>query len=63
MRKNFYVGVRRRKRGRKMKYNYIVWVGGVDDYYVNYSDAKRDYDEWVSQGYDEVCIEKIKEKK
>ena len=47
----------------KMKYNYIVWVGGVDDYYVNYSDAKRDYDEWVSQGYDEVCIEKIEEEK
>ena len=45
----------------KMKYNYIVWVGGVDDYYVNYSDAKRDYDEWVSQDYDEVCIEKIEE--
>ena len=44
-----------------MKYNYIVWVGGVDDYYVNYSDAKRDYDEWVSQDYDEVCIEKIEE--
>jgi len=47
----------------KMKYNYIVWVGGVDDYYVNYSDAKRDYDEWVSQDYDEVCIEKIEEEK
>jgi hypothetical protein len=46
-----------------MKYNYIVWVGGVDDYYVNYSDAKRDYDEWVSQDYDEVCIEKIEEEK
>ena len=26
-----------------MIYNYIVWVGGVDDYYINYKDAKRDY--------------------
>ncbi len=40
-------------------YNYIVWVGGVDDYYINYSDAKRDYDEWKDKGYDEVCIEFI----
>lgn len=45
-----------------MKYKYIVWVGGVDDYYVYYSDAKRDYDEWVKLDYDEICIEKIREK-
>jgi hypothetical protein len=44
-----------------MKYNYIVWVGGVDDYYVYYADAKRDYDEWIEQGYDQVCIEKLKD--
>ena len=42
-----------------MTYTYIVWVGGVDDYYVNYSDAKRDYDYWISQGYDDVILEKI----
>ena len=23
------------------KYKYIVWVGGVDDYYTNYLDAKK----------------------
>jgi len=42
-----------------MKYKYIVWVGGVDDYYTNYKDAKRSFNEWVSLGYDEVQIEKI----
>jgi len=42
-----------------MKYNYIVWVGGVDDYYANYSDAKRDYDYWVENNYDDVYIEFI----
>ena len=41
-----------------MTYTYIVWVGGVDDYYVNYSDAKRDYDYWISQGYDDVILER-----
>ena len=43
-----------------MKYNYIVWVGGCDDYYINYLDAKRDYDHWISQGYTDVILEKIK---
>lgn len=43
-----------------MKYKYIVWVGGVDDYYVYYKDAKRDYDYWISQDYDEVVLEEIK---
>lgn len=42
-----------------MKYNYIVWIGGVDDYYVNYSDAKKDYDHWVENGYNQVFIEFI----
>ena len=43
-------------------WKYIVWVGGVDDYYTNYLDAKKAYDEWIAQGYDEVIIEKIEEK-
>jgi len=41
------------------KFKYIVWVGGVDDYYINYLDAKRDYDNWINQGYNDVCIESI----
>ena len=43
------------------KYKYIVWVGGCDDYYTNYNDAKRDADEWIAKGYDDVIIEQIQE--
>ena len=39
------------------KYKYIVWVGGCDDYYVNYEDAKKAYDQWIEDGYDEVQLE------
>jgi len=42
-----------------MKYKYIVWIGGVDDYYTNYTNAKRDYDNWINKGYDDVYIEFI----
>ena len=41
-------------------WRYIVWVGGNDDYYKNYEDAKRDYDEWEDKGYDEIYLEEIK---
>ena len=43
-------------------WKYIVWVGGVDDYYTTYERAKEHYDEWIEQGYDEVIIEKIEER-
>ena len=42
-------------------WRYIVWVGGNDDYYKNYKDAKRDADEWKDKGYDDVIIERIEE--
>tara|TARA_B100000927_G_C16387271_1_gene437871 strand:- start:840 stop:1010 length:171 start_codon:yes stop_codon:yes gene_type:complete len=42
-------------------WRYIVWVGGVDDYYKNYEDAKRAFDEWEDKGYDDVVIEIIEE--
>ena len=38
------------------EYKYIVWVGGCDDYYKNYNDAKRDADEWRAKGYDDVIV-------
>ena len=41
------------------KFQYIVWVGGCDDYYSNYKDAKRDADQWKAKGYNDVIIEKI----
>mgnify|MGYP003155506840 FL=1 len=40
-------------------WRYIVWVGGNDDYYKDYKDAKRDADEWRDKGYDDVIIEEI----
>ena len=43
----------------KNGWRYIVWVGGVDDYYVNYKDAKRDADEWKDKGYDGIYLEEI----
>ena len=42
-----------------MSWRYIVWVGGTDDYYKDYKDAKRDADEWRDKGYDDVIIEEI----
>jgi hypothetical protein len=41
------------------KYKYIVWTGGVDDYFTNYKQAKKVYNEWIDLGYDDVQIEKI----
>jgi len=37
-------------------FNYIVWVGEIDDYYTNYEDAKKDYLEWISKGYDDIKL-------
>tara|TARA_R100000781_G_scaffold20703_2_gene15629 strand:+ start:556 stop:741 length:186 start_codon:yes stop_codon:yes gene_type:complete len=46
----------------KMKWKYIVWVGGVDDYYTNYEKAKKHYNEWIKKGYDDVILETVSEK-
>ena len=42
-------------------WRYVVYVGGCDDYYVDYSKAKEHYDEWIEQGYDDVHLMKLKE--
>ena len=44
---------------KKIDWKYIVWVGGVDEYYTTYEKAKEHYDEWVELGYDDVFIEVI----
>tara|TARA_R100000458_G_scaffold43513_1_gene41418 strand:- start:212 stop:397 length:186 start_codon:yes stop_codon:yes gene_type:complete len=44
----------------KLGWRYIVWIGGVDDYYVYYKDAKRDADKWKAKGYTDVIIERLK---
>ena len=45
----------------KQGWRWIVWVGGVDDYFLNYKDAKESYDEQIAEGYDFVKLEEIKE--
>jgi len=45
----------------KQGWRYVVWVGGVDDYYKDYGKALEHYQEWLDKGYDDVVIEKIKE--
>ena len=44
-------------------YRYIVWVGGVDDYYKDYAVALEHYQEWIDKGYEDVVIEKINDHK
>jgi len=40
-----------------MNTKYIVWVGGIDDHYDNYTDAYTAQQEWIDDGYDDVQIE------
>jgi hypothetical protein len=39
------------------QWKYAVWVGGVDDYFIDYESAKRHHDYWVDKGHDDVKIE------
>ena len=36
---------------------FIVWVGGVDDYFMDEAAAKAAIEEWQSEGYDDVVME------
>ena len=38
-------------------WKFAVWVGGVDDYFIDYESAKRHHDYWVDKGHDDVKIE------
>ena len=44
-------------------WRYIVWIGGCDDYFTTYKDAKLEYDIWKNKGYEELGIEKLTIKK
>ena len=41
----------------KNQWHYIVWVGGVDDYYTTYATAKDHYDKWIERGFDDVILQ------
>lgn len=47
----------------KMTYNYIVWVGGVDDYYTDLNQAIQHFEEWIEKGYEDVILQEIKTNK
>jgi hypothetical protein len=38
------------------KFNYVVWVGGIDDHFVEYADAEQAYLEFIDDGYDDVIL-------
>ena len=40
----------------KNGWRYIVWIGGNDNYYKNYSIAQMDYYNWRDQGYEDLCL-------
>ena len=39
---------------------WIVWVGGVDDYFFTHTQARRYANIMIDKGYDDVYLEKIK---
>jgi hypothetical protein len=39
------------------EWKYAVWVGGVEDLYMDYKTAKEHHDEWLAKGYDDVQLE------
>jgi len=43
----------------KNGWRYIVWVGGNDDYSKKIADAKKDFEYWVDDGYDDVFLTKL----
>ncbi len=43
-----------------MKYNYVIWVGGVDDYYTDLDRAVKHFWEWIDKGYEDVILEDLK---
>ena len=45
------------------EWKYVVWVGACDDYYVDYEQAKKHYDEWIDKGYDDVHLQALSDVK
>ena len=43
-----------------IKYKYIVWVGGISNYFDNLLDAEINFIEWSEKGYSDLFIEEIK---
>ena len=41
------------------KYKWVVWVGGVDDYFSTYCSARTYAEAMLEEGYDDVKIEEV----
>jgi len=41
------------------KYKWVVWVGGVDDYFSTYWSARTYAEAMLQEGYDDVKIEEV----
>lgn len=42
-----------------MEYKFIVWVGGLDDYFTNEKEAVAHAENWRDMGYDDIIIEGV----
>ena len=42
-----------------MEKKYIVWIGGVANYFNKLIDAEIEKKEWAEKGYDDVIIETL----
>ena len=48
---------------KEMKYNYVLWIGGVDDYFVDLDQAHQNFWEWIDKGYEDVILQDLKTNK
>ena len=53
-----HIGKRRKK---MIQYKWIVWVGGVDEYFRTHTEARRYANSMVEEGYDDVYLEENKD--
>jgi hypothetical protein len=44
----------------KTKYKWIVWVGGVDEYFRTHIEARNYANSMIEEGYDDVYLEENK---
>ncbi|QDP66351.1 MAG: hypothetical protein Unbinned6224contig1000_72 [Prokaryotic dsDNA virus sp.] len=43
----------------KKETKYIVWIGGIPNYFNTLIEAQIEKSEWINKGYDDVIIETI----
>jgi hypothetical protein len=38
---------------------YVVWIGGIDNWFSTWADAWAEVEMWVAKGYDDIWIETV----